>query len=56
MKMSKRLMVVLCNLRKISYWRALQFVVVSYTQGKKPQDDDELGRLLSSSLTQEKNP
>jgi hypothetical protein len=28
----------------------------SRTQGKKPQDDDELGGLLLSFLTQEKNP
>jgi hypothetical protein len=28
----------------------------SRTQGKKPQDDDELGGLLLSFLTQDKNP
>jgi len=47
-------MVVLCNSRKLSRRRALQFVVIFCNPRKKPQDDNELGGLSSFSLTQEK--
>ncbi len=51
---AKRLMVVLCNSRKINWQRALQFVVIFYNPRKKPQDDNKLGGLSLFSLTQEK--